>query len=432
MKVIESVWSECKKTLEGEIENRDFAKWIAGIQALESEGKLQLFASNRYVLQEVSTKYLARIKALINEHGGSTEVSIVIGAPSDTIPEQPDLLGTIDDGSEVEDYVPVVKHGRRGMSALRVIEKAQGQLFEDAKSGQRFTASPLEPGSEFPSIFTRVPIFKPVKRPAKSSDTDGGSMEFGTSWGEGKKIGPMLTTYDEDTLLALTHQRQIQLEGRAAKFPLGTTDITKLDSGGDSIVDTLYTTIGEIESFLSEGKKSRGGADYKRRLASINRLNRTIVEFTSFNDRTTELFHTNTFNTKLVEVVIRQMDGEAVLYVQFPPIITLWLSQSYTYIDLKIRADLSDNGKAIHRALSGLSPGIGKPINIGVEKLKEITGSNLPNKRFNQVLRQTLEKLENLGWIKDVEFRGSGRRTPLILTARRTRKSKRISVDDDS
>lgn len=432
MTVIESVWSKCKTTLETEIDGKDFVTWIAGVQALETEDKLQLFAPNRYVLEAVTTKYLSRIEALVNETGGSTEVSIVIGAPSDNAPEQPDLLGMSDDRSNADAYKAVVKSGRRGMSATRVIEKAQGQLFEDAKSGKGFTASALEPGSEFPTILTRVPIFPPLKRTAANSDIDGGSIEFGTPWGEGKKLGPMLNTYDEDTLLALTRKRQIKLEGLAAKFPVGTTDITKMDSGGDSIVDTLYITIGEIEHFLSEGKKSRGGADYKRRLASINRLNRTIVEFTTFNDRTKALFKSNTFNTKLVEVVIREMDGEAVLYVQFPPIITLWLSKSYTYIDMEIRSQLSDNGKALHRALSGLSPGIGKPINIGVQKLKEITGTNLTNKKFNQELRQTLGKLEELGWLKDVEFKGTGRRTPLVLTARRTRKTKRIDVDSDS
>jgi len=415
---IKSVWDACRAKLDDELPKHDFTMWIAPIQPAKKGDTLELYVPNKWVAQKVAEQYLDTIRDVVKALGAATTVELIDGVLQEEEPKQAELLA-LDAPLESPDEGPIGIPNRRGASSLRVIEQAQGQLFNDAVTG-KFATEPLDPGSEFPSILTRVPIFKPVRRTAAQSNVEGGTMEFATPWGEGKKIGPMLTTYDEDTLLALTHQRQIQIMGKAQNLPIGITDVTSM--GDDSTVHTLFTTVGEIENYLAGEGKSRGGADYKRRLESLNRLNRTLVEFKTLHDRTEELFKSSTINTKLVDVMIREMDDEAVLYVQFPPIITLWLSQSYTYIDLKIRSELGDTGKAIHRALSGLSPGLGRPINIGVRKLQDITGSKMPNFKFNQALRQTLEKLEELGWIKDVEITGNGRRKPLVLIAKRTKK----------
>ena len=310
-----------------------------------------------------------------------------------------------------------VRHGnkrRGGTTATRLIEQAQLKLFDLERRGD-FTQFPITPGSEYPTIFTRIPIFGPNKRSTalKKLDRDL-AMRFHTGWGEGRKFGPPLNIYDEDTLLALGGLRQRQLTGMGSKMPVKV--MNPFDPFLETSVDVLYTTIGEIEEFLDNKK---GGRGQKRRLASVKRLAAVTIEFSRISDpNINSIIKKQSFNTKIIDMLTEEMTGDSCLYIQFTPVMVKWLRESYTYIDMKIRNKLTDNGKAIHKYLSGQPT-----FNLSAVKLHELTDSHLKLNKFYAALRQTLEKLEELGWL-EYDLRGNGRTKPYILTGRRLDKAK--------
>lgn len=302
----------------------------------------------------------------------------------------------------------------RGTSSARLIEKAQLQLFEGERRGD-FTQFPISPSSEYPSLLTRLPLFVPAQRSTVTKRLDNDlSMPFETGWGKGRKFGPPLTIYDEDTLLALLALRQRQLVGAASKLPIKVTN--PCGPNDETNVQVVYTTIGEIEEYLGAAK---GGRGHKKRLASVKRLGGIVIEFTRISDPALyKLIKQQTFSTKLIDLVSQELDSDSVLYVQFPPVMVKWLAESYTYIEMDIRKQLTDNGKAIHKFLAGQ-----RSFNIFVDKLITVTGTALTRKNFMRTLRQTMKKLETLGWC-EYEIQGNGRRVPFKLTGRRKRRSK--------
>lgn len=315
---------------------------------------------------------------------------------------------------EARKNLPTKKSRGRGVAAIRIIEQAQLKLFEEERRG-KFTQYPVEPGTEFPSILTRVPIFVPAQRgTAKQLLDDELAMNFETGWGKGRKFGPPLTIYDEDTLLALGALRQKQLHGMGQNMPLKV--INPFDPEEDTVVHVLYTTISEIEEYL---QNSKGGRGHKRRLASVHRLAAVTIEFSRISDpKLNSVVKRRTFNTKLIDMATEELSKDSCLYIQFPPVMVQWLRESYTYIDMNVRRQIpSDTGKAIHKYLAGQTN-----INILAETLKSVTGSQKPMKRFLQDLRETLKILERIGWL-EYELVGNGRRYPYKLVGRRLKKS---------
>ena len=313
--------------------------------------------------------------------------------------------------------VAVVKklRKRRGQTSLRIIEQAQLKLFEGEQRG-KYTQFPIDPGSEFPSIFTRVPIFVPAQRGTAKAMLDNDlAMHFETGWGKGRKFGPPLTIYDEDTLLALGALRQQQLHGMGQNMPLKV--MNPFDPREETDVQVLFTTISEIEEFL---QNSKGGRGHKKRLASVKRLAAVTIEFSRISDpKLKSVIKKRTINTKLIDMTTEELSTESCLYVQFPPVMVRWLRESYIYIDMEIRRQIpSDTGKAIHKHLAGQTN-----FNIGAETLRKVTGSQLERPKFMKCLRETLGILEKLGWM-EYELEGNGRRIPFKLTGRRLKRSR--------
>ncbi|NKC01858.1 MAG: hypothetical protein GKR90_25620 [Pseudomonadales bacterium] len=305
---------------------------------------------------------------------------------------------------------------KRGLSSQRLIEKGQLSLFQGEKEG-RFTSQAIKPGGETPTIFTRVPIFTPVKRgamPPTVFDQDGAYV-FETGHGRGRKFGAQLSIFDEDTLLALLGLRQLQLRGQPGKLPVPLQDpIQRWSETDDSNVQVLFTTITDIQRFLG---KSNDGKSRKAREESLKRLASVSLEFTKISDNVSSLIKSATFTTKIVDILHESMEEDTVLYVQFPPVMVHWLQESYTYQDMKVRDGISgDVGKAIYRFLASQ-----KHINIGVEKLQTITGSLLRRGRFNEELRKTIKHLESIGWCR-AKVIGNGRSEPQKLVGRRLSK----------
>jgi hypothetical protein len=301
------------------------------------------------------------------------------------------------------------------------IEKFQLDLFNKEMDG-RFSAYPLRPGSEFPTFLTRIPIFLPIKRGRKNPPLDqDNAMPFVTSWGRGRKHGPPLTVYDEDTLMAIArlrknrlqgrphHLRKNRLQGRPHHMPIPLSAIQprgQQHKDGEIAVHVLACTMSDIQG---ECEDSDGGTNMQHRLASIKRLGATVMEF----DRVTrdKLGYRGT-QVKLIDVAWDVYEVDAVLLIQFSPLMADWLESEYTYINWEVRKQLSDTGKALHRFFSAQP----KHYAIKTEKLMQTIGYQRSYGYFMSDLRSTMQKLQALGWLDDWDITGTGRKVPHKLT----------------
>lgn len=294
----------------------------------------------------------------------------------------------------------------RGSSTNRIIEKAQLSLFALEQRGQ-FTQFPITPSSEFPSLLARIPIFVPGLHRSQSKLLDkDNALSFQTSWGTGRKHGPPLTVYEEDTLIALAMLRQRRLIGKGVKLPISVSDIFGSKDGVN--VDVLFTTLSEIEDLCGN---TRSGHNLKLRLAAIKRLTATRLEFERLSD--SEVPKGTTIS--ILDVAWEKWEQEAVLYIQFSPVMARWLEKAHSYINWDVRMQLTAPGKAIHRFLSSQP----KEYQIGVEKLRTTIGYPRDLKYFLRDLRKTLGQLKDLGWLQDSWLEGNGRSKPYKLIVRR-------------
>jgi len=301
---------------------------------------------------------------------------------------------------------------KRGMTSRSMSEIGQLELLEREQRGE-FSLYPLSPGSEYPLILTRAPIFLPTRRSVAASLHDSDlSIPFRTGWGEGRKYGPPLTVYDEDTLLALAGLRKARLEGDAERMPIPTRNVIQFES--PTRVHALYTTIAEVEDFL---KKPKGGSGHKRRLESVHRLAATRIKFSQMSDRSVgKKGLKKTVMISLIDVRSVEEGNDSFLYVQFPPEMACWLEESFAYIDMDVRRELSDNGKVIHKHLSGQ-----ETFNLLADTLRAVTASQLSKKNFMRELRATMKQLHSIGWC-EYDIVGNGRSSPYKLIGRRLKK----------
>lgn len=289
---------------------------------------------------------------------------------------------------------------RRGRDTRSIIESAQMELLYGEQTG-RFVKAPIDPSSEFPTTLTRLPIFVPGRRTSqKALVDDENAMALETAWGKIKKHGPPLTVRDEDTLMALGRLRQDELRGRGGRLPISVQD--PLGKGADLNVHVLYTTLAEIESLF--GTKKSGQA-YKARMASIRRLAATRIDVERLSGSSVE--KGTVFS--LFDVAWNRWEEESVLYIQFSPIMTHWFENAFTYMDWNVRmAIASDVGRAAHRFLSGQP----KTYEIGAEKLRQYLLYQRAPKYFVREMRDALQTMQEVGWLKRWSIDGNGRSVP--------------------
>ncbi len=76
-----SVWSRCLERLEAELPAADVHTWLKPLQADVRDDRLTLYAPNAYVVDEVRTRHLARIRELADHFAGTTiQVHVEVGA----------------------------------------------------------------------------------------------------------------------------------------------------------------------------------------------------------------------------------------------------------------------------------------------------------------------------------------------------------------
>lgn len=298
-----------------------------------------------------------------------------------------------------EEEAPEIIPARASMSAM---DEVQLNLFKSEDAGQ-FTSYPITPSTEHPTFLTRIPIFVPARRSNQRELLDeDNSISFVTSWGKGKKYGPPLTVYDEDTLMAIGRLRSKGLAGQPANLPVPVSEIYREKAGDNINVHIVCCMLSDIQA---ECGTAQGGKNNKLRLSSIRRLAATTIELDT---KTAEKIVGRGINIKLIDVAWQEFTDNAILYIQFSPIMAKWYEREYTYINWSIRQKLHDTGKAIHRFLAGQP----KVYEIHTAKIMKTINYMRPNKRFTDDLRTTMKILQEEGWILEWEISGTGRKTP--------------------
>ena len=70
------------RQLESELSPQQYNTWIRPLQAVEAEGRLEILAPNRFVLDWIRDKYCARIQAIIDDLGPGEPMLVRIGVGS--------------------------------------------------------------------------------------------------------------------------------------------------------------------------------------------------------------------------------------------------------------------------------------------------------------------------------------------------------------
>ena len=294
----------------------------------------------------------------------------------------------------------------RGRASNAIIQKAQLSLFDGERQG-KFSKLPILPSSEFPTMLTRLPIFVPGRRSTQRRLIDkDNAMPFETPWGLGRKHGPPLTVHDEDTLLVLGMLRQDRLSGKGSKLPISVADM--MGQGDEVQVHVLFTTLSEIEARFGNAKN---GQMFKHRLDSIKRLASTRIEFEMLSDKAVS----RGTIVSLMDVAWDQWEKEALLYIQFSPVMAYWYENAYSYLDWNVRMSLPDTGKAIHRFLSSQP----KKYAIYAEKLRKTIGYPRGAKYFARDMRESLRRMKDLDWLAGYRIEGTGRARPHKLIVSR-------------
>ena len=337
------------------------------------------------------------------------------GAATSNKAQRPDASQTTADPS----VTPLALHRSR-LSGRGALEEAQLALFAQEAQGD-FVSEPLRPAHEYPTILTRIPIFVPGRRTNQRAMLDeDNAIPFATPWGTGKKHGPPLTVYDEDTLIAIGLLRDSQLVGRPAKMPISVPEHYRRKDQTNVTVHIVTCMLSDIQDVCGT---SQGGHNNRLRLDSVRRLSNTSIELTAKTPGRDIIRGTS---IKLIDVAWESYEENAVLVIQFSPIMALWFEQHYSYLDWSLRRKLSDTGKAIHRFLSGQPP----YYEIRAAKLMATIGYMRPSKEFMRDLRQALKQLQEEGWVERYEITGSGRKTPHLLKVQRRKGRKDLEGPD--
>ncbi|MET0050394.1 MAG: hypothetical protein ABW095_04860 [Candidatus Thiodiazotropha sp.] len=279
----------------------------------------------------------------------------------------------------------------------------------------------LWPGKEYPTLFTRLPIFRPMQRSrarkqqaeaTKSSDF----VRLNSKWDRGGvwRAGPSLTILDEDTLVGLMQLRSMEFNGYEQLMPSKGSQRAELlaHSGRRVIVHSVICFISELESLIrgkKHPKKGWGGNVIKQRRASIERLAATSLRFEQ--PKGLDLYRGKMI--PIIEVAWIGDPKNACYYIQFHPAIVHWLNEYYTYIDLNIRRQLTPFGKALHRFLASQ---VSNPLfEIDFEVLLQAIGFDGRVGEAKISANAQMKVLLELGFAKSFAFKGNGRSVPFKL-----------------
>lgn len=90
-------WQTCVNCLKSELPSQQFNTWIRPLQAEATSNELRLYAPNRFILDWVRDKFLARIKELLNEHAPGRPVELIFEVGDKSLMAQSASLNALAD-----------------------------------------------------------------------------------------------------------------------------------------------------------------------------------------------------------------------------------------------------------------------------------------------------------------------------------------------
>jgi len=303
----------------------------------------------------------------------------------------------VDTAASAPETVAELTHLRQQPREARLRTAARDLNGLGEESG--FTSYVMTAGKEFPSLLTRLPIFRPSQRRTQQSiqDTDN-AVAFDTPFGRGRRLGPPLTVRDEDTLIALMRLRDRAIIGPQRKLPAEIRDIYQPGSGTAEIHRVVCT----IDQVVEELELTDSGTNFRNTLASIKRLGAARIELERRDSHDDSMIG-GMFD--LVKVQWRTYEAHGLVDVVFPPLMASWLRHSYTYIDWGTRLKLSPLAKAIHRYLSGQR----REYEIDLKKLGAIIGYDGRTEHMRTKFSKALDELVRQRWLESYRIHGTGR-----------------------
>ncbi|WP_295386002.1 hypothetical protein [uncultured Thiodictyon sp.] len=304
---------------------------------------------------------------------------------------------------------------RAGYSSKVLVASADNTL-ETLANQRGVEQSELFPTSEYPTPLTRLPLFPPVTRETAIEMFKRGWTRLASRWDGGGVLrsGPALNIYDEDTLLGLMALRSMRLKGLPNQLPVPLPD---LDPKGCApladvvAVDTLNFRMSQLETAI-RGDQPKGGwsgPGLARRRQSLDDLSGLRLRFEmprgglEYSRKMISLFDTRGFSK----------ETDACYYVQFHPLVSQWLENYRTYIDLVLRRKLSDLGRALHRFLA--SQRSNRTYVIEMATMYEAIGAQERVGKLNHHARVQLGIMQADGFLEAFSITGTGRSHPFVL-----------------
>lgn len=275
--------------------------------------------------------------------------------------------------------------------------------------------------SRYPRVFGISKLFIPGKNREKG-DTIGWDKNAGAKYEVGdfkiERWGPGLSTYDEDTLIAIL---QICCT-KKLRAPSGMTSEQFSSNMPSNMPDASLYGFKENVIFVGDVSPYRINKYINREVSgnSLKLCYESIVRLSM-----TQLFIQRKDFPKIVDTKffysVRDKSFLETSRVYIDPLMAAFLSEFVT-IDLSIRKELTPTGKAVYRYLE--SSGI---TTLPVTELMEKIGTTLSLPEFKRLLvgREETDKkkgvdgeldtLKKLGWLESWKLEGTGRSQPFML-----------------
>jgi hypothetical protein len=328
------------------------------------------------------------------------------------------LRAELAEGVEANDVIAEVSThseqavARSGQTSQQMITGVQTRIDNMLQMGF-FDSLPTASRDAWPSLLCRLPIFLPINRPSqKKLLNDDNALVFSTPFGSGERHGPNLDTFDEDVLLAISRLRAKKLRGEHDKLPLKVSKLYKGDDRGRVDVEIVVCTVSQIIDEL--GYKTFGGKSYEDIKDAIKRLGNTSITLTlNAHDRYLGSYERGK-PFKILDVEWGAFSSESIFYIQFSPLVTSWLDDSFSYLNHEIRKSLGRKNiaKGLHKFLSTQPKNYSRKI----EDIASTLGLFVPLKEARRQLENACADLIEVGFLADYKMEGSGRKTPIILT----------------
>ena len=282
--------------------------------------------------------------------------------------------------------------------------QARREEIRAAERAGHIKALPVAVGCEYPTLLTRLPIFRPSRRVSQVKALNHrGALVFESPWGRGVRKGPPVTVFDESVLMALLRLRTFQLMGQGDRLPLA----IHADPGRHHHVHYTICTASQI---VRELGLTRGGKQYRAVIESVKDLAAITIEL---EDRVRTRYVGSTESGRSLRLFALRWDTHAedsMLEVQFEPAMSHWLAADRTFIDPIVRASLSsDLARALHRFLSG-QPAY---YSATLERCSNAIGFDGVLRNARPKFAAALDELKCRGWLAHVEFFGTGRLEPV-------------------